>query len=423
MRSKTLLSKKFFYILILLLPLNLGKHFVFISSYVWGILSDYLMPTIYIQDILVLSILFLWFFEKGFPSKETILCFLNRKSPQAIILFVCSLVFSLLLFRRFPSSLEIFLRIFIYSLLSFYISYEVVLEKDFKIILKLLSFGLILLSIVSILQFIKQGAVFNNYLFFGEQPYSSATWGVAKESVLGVTRVPAYGFFRHPNILGGFLSIVLIWVYAGLEIMKKEKGVLITSFCLGLVSLLLTFSYVAWAGFLTGLLSYLFIRYYKKINYEEKKKRILVIFLGMIFLVNIITPLFINFRSDSLNRRGSLLITSIKVIQKYPLFGVGPGNFVSFVEDFRFMQPVHNIFFLIFSEYGVFSLLLFICVLTLAVKKSLNLNYLFLFLITILQIIFEGSLDHYFWTIHQTLLLLWIVLGLVFTRRGAAEGR
>jgi len=421
MRTKIVLSKRLFFILILLLPLNLGKHFVLKSSYVWGILSDYLIPTIYIQDIFILTILLLWLFEKGFPSKQTVLNFLNRKSSQAVILFICSLFFSLLLSQRFSSSLGIFLRTLAYSLLSFYISHEIAPEKDFKVILKLLSFGLILLFVVSLSQFIKQGAVFNNYLFFGEQPYSSTTWGVARESVLGFTRVPAYGFFRHPNVFGGFLSIILIWVYAGFEIERKKARFFKIVFCLGLVSLILTFSYVAWVGFLIGLFSFLFIRQYKKINYEEKKKRILNIFLGMVFIVNIISPLFINFQSDSLYRRGSLFITSVEVIKKHFLFGVGPGNFVAFVKDFRFMQPVHNIFFLIFSEYGVFSLLLFIYVLTLAIKKSLNPGYFFLFFISVLQIIFEGSLDHYFWTIHQTHLLFWIVLGFVFTENSVKQ--
>jgi O-antigen ligase len=103
------------------------------------------------------------------------------------------------------------------------------------------------------------------------------------------------------------------------------------------------------------------------------------------------------------------------VIGKFPLFGVGPGNFVTFINDFRFIQPVHNIFLLIFSESGLFSFVFFVLIMALATKQSLTKGYFSLFLISLLQVTFEGSLDHYFWTIHQTLLLMWLLLGLVFS--------
>ena len=50
-------AKKLFFLLILLLPLNLGKHFVIKDSYVLGLLIDYLIPTIFVQDILVFLII------------------------------------------------------------------------------------------------------------------------------------------------------------------------------------------------------------------------------------------------------------------------------------------------------------------------------------------------------------------------------
>ena len=51
--NKENLDKLVFYLLIIFLPINLGKHFEILDSYVWGFLSDYLIPTVYVQDILV----------------------------------------------------------------------------------------------------------------------------------------------------------------------------------------------------------------------------------------------------------------------------------------------------------------------------------------------------------------------------------
>jgi len=407
------ISKKLFFVSVLLLPLNLGKHFEIMDSYVWGILSDYLVPVLYIQDLLIIGILGFWLYEKGIPSRETINDFLNNRVNQVIVLLIFSVGFSVAGSDRLISSAAIFLRLVLYILLFFYIVYEVSLEKDFPVVIKLLSLNVMFLSVLALGQFLKQGALFNNYLFFGEQPYSIWTWGIDREMVFGALRVPAYGLFRHPNIFGGFLSIVLLWM---VSFIKKNRLVLF-AFFIGLVGLFLTFSFVAWAGFLTGLLSYFYIRQYGETFVEDKKKRITVIFITMFLLVNILAPLLVNFQQPSFFRRGSLYLSSLSLIVKNPLFGVGPGGFITGLGDMRFTQPVHNIFLLVFSECGIFSFLLFLFLFYLAVKKMINPSYFFIFLISLLQIVFMGSLDHYFWTIHQTLILMWMTLGLSSLKR------
>jgi len=53
-------SVLFFYLLILFLPTQLGRHFFFDFSFVSGIRIDYLAPTIYLTDILVLLLFIAW---------------------------------------------------------------------------------------------------------------------------------------------------------------------------------------------------------------------------------------------------------------------------------------------------------------------------------------------------------------------------
>src|SRR5476651_2543095 len=57
------LSLLFFYLLILFLPTQLGKHFWPNFSFVYGIRVDYLSPTIYISDILFVLLFFLSIFS------------------------------------------------------------------------------------------------------------------------------------------------------------------------------------------------------------------------------------------------------------------------------------------------------------------------------------------------------------------------
>ena len=57
-------QKIVFWWLILLLPSQLGKHFWFDFSQVLGLRIDYLAPTLYLTDVLVIFLLLLWFWEK-----------------------------------------------------------------------------------------------------------------------------------------------------------------------------------------------------------------------------------------------------------------------------------------------------------------------------------------------------------------------
>jgi hypothetical protein len=63
-------SKLLFFLLVLIIPLNVGKHVVLRESYVSGLLVDYLIPTIYVQDIVALLLLLAAVVE-AFNSKKT----------------------------------------------------------------------------------------------------------------------------------------------------------------------------------------------------------------------------------------------------------------------------------------------------------------------------------------------------------------
>ena len=54
------LQRWIFYWLVFLIPSNLAKHWPQSWSYVNGILVDYLIPTVYLTDILVVALLVLW---------------------------------------------------------------------------------------------------------------------------------------------------------------------------------------------------------------------------------------------------------------------------------------------------------------------------------------------------------------------------
>ncbi|MBU1132732.1 O-antigen ligase family protein [Patescibacteria group bacterium] len=410
------ISKKLFYLLILLLPINLGKHFEYSFSYVWGLLVDYLVPTIYTQDILVFLIIAFWLVEKGFPSRQELRKVFERKEFPALIFFIFSIFLSTLSAERFIPSIYFFGRTLLYIGLFLYVMFEST-EETFSKILKMFGISVVFLGVLGIIQYIRQGAVFNDYLFFGEQPYSFSTWNIAKEKFLGVSKVASYGTFRHPNTFGGFLAIVLVWIFSNI----KSKKEYIIPFVLGLVALVFTFSYTSWIVLVLGLLLYIIFSLGK-----PKLRRWVVSGVFIITSLLLFLPILgENFpfltKYPSFYRRSNLLSATYKIADLNPLFGVGANNFTILVDrfmpkspDLRFTQPVHNIFILIFTESGIFAFLSFVILLYLGTKKSLKLRFFVIPLVSLIQILLLGSLDHYLYTAHQTQLLFWIILGLSF---------
>ncbi|MFC1756169.1 hypothetical protein ACFLZK_02135, partial [Patescibacteria group bacterium] len=78
--------------------------------------------------------------------------------------------------------------------------------------------------------------------------------------------------------------------------------------------------------------------------------------------------------------------------------------------DVRFAQPPHNMFVLLFAEAGVLALMSFTLFIFRKIKASCRND---LFFISMLQILFLGVFDHYFFTIHQPQLLFWLILGFI----------
>ncbi len=410
------LSKYFYFILIFLIPVNLGKHFEVLSSYINGVAIDYITPTVYIQDILVFTILILWFISGGLYrfiySEDN---FLERKEIIVSILFVFSVFLSTLSSLRFLPSFYAWSRMFIYFLLFLYSLSEVRVEDNFFKILDIVFVSLTLISILGVGQFFNKGSIFNNYLFLGEQPYTLSTPNITVKNFLGKSVVPSYGLFRHPNTFGGYLSLMLLWL---IPFLKQRKRYLIP-LVLGILSLFFTFSYISWVSFIFGVFAHFVLS--KSVGNTHNKKQILSGTVVALCLFLLVLPLFKNVDSKdpSVYRRINFSKASYRMIRDRPLFGVGFNNSVILMDsyntdsnDISFVQPVHNIFLLVFSECGVLSFLLFCLFLILIVEKLINSSYFYVFFVSILQILILSSFDHYFITMHQTFLLLWVVLGL-----------
>jgi len=404
-----------FYILLFLLPTQLGRHFFFDFSYVSGLRSDYLAPVLYVTDLLIFSILFTFFFIK---HKKNI----RKKQTPLVIVYSLYLLFSIIFVPLNKwAAIYKFIKLTEFFLLG-YVTVKIK-PKIFHVI-SVLSIGSFYSSVVAIWQFIIQKSIGGYLWFMGERTFNSLTPGIALGSWGGRSFLRPYATFPHPNVLGGFLSLVLTYVIYTLtnhyKVMKKTWllfYMLVT--ILGVITLVITFSRLAWASFLVGVFCLLILRKKDAYKWLQSKKTFLLIILYLIILSSVVILIFISLNEKSIIERKELIQVALSMIASKPLFGVGLNNFivqvkfyVPYIKNTYLLQPVHNVYLLIFSELGFvgfFLTLLGISVLLLRSLKSRQIVF-----ISIVQLFFLGMFDHYLFTLQQGMLLFTVIASLAF---------
>ncbi len=404
--------KYVFYLVVLFLPINLGKHFIFNYAYVNGLLVDYLIPVIYLQDLLVVIFIFLSIiaFKKNLLSVSPAL----NNYLRLLIFFILSYVFSTLISANKVVSISYATRSLLYALFSICTISFLTMYVPFKNILKILFVSVIFICTLGLLQTIKQSSIFNNYLFFGEQPYTVSTYGIAKEHIHDFVFVPPYATFRHPNVFAGFLTIIIIWFLHQYITSREKRYLFITLFGVCLITLTLSINSIA-------TLAFGFISLFSITVYNLKLKKLLLslsftIFFVMITVFSVLPYLSDNYfnANPSFYRRTYLGNITTSSIQKSPYFGYGANTNVYYISkvsnffDMKYMQPVHNIFLLLLFENGIYGLATFLFLLGFCIYLSIKRDTIFY--VSIFQLMLLGLFDHFIFTHHQTNLLMWLTL-------------
>src|SRR3990167_9488867 len=182
-----------FYLIVFLIPANLAKHFPLASSYVGGSLVDYLIPTLYLTDILIILLLV-------FKPIKSI--------PKPIIVFLLCLLPSVIFSASPIPAIYKWVKFCEMGLLAAWVRenrISIHIARATKIVILTVIFQ----SVLALGQWFNQGSLVG-YWFLGEQPYSAATPGIDKITWLdGSLKIPPLGTTPHPNVLAGFLVVAL----------------------------------------------------------------------------------------------------------------------------------------------------------------------------------------------------------------------
>lgn len=419
------LHRQLFLLLLLLLPVQLGKHFWPEFSLVLGIRVDYLSPTIYLTDLLVVGILISWGLESLNKLKTQIA---NLKSTSKILklLLFLSPVFliNILVAKNQPAAFYKLAKIIEFVLLGFYIARN---RYKLSALRYPLAIAVVYSSLIALVQFFKQASLGGVFWWLGERTFNAGTPGIAKAIIDGQLLMRPYATFPHPNVLAGFFLVSLILTAPLL--LKRNRLLFTFYFLLVSTALILSFSRSAW--FVGLLMAGIFLvkKFVKRPKFIILNSLFTIIFLGGIFLFK--SKLF---SEEAFWQRLDLTRSALLMTQIFPLFGVGLNNFIVRLPEFwslsgqtYLLQPVHNIYLLIAAETGLVGLAIFLWFLVLTFRQLAINNSgearsrpaRQQLTIALTAILLLGFFDHYWLTLQQTQLMFTIILGLAWTRERA----
>lgn len=387
-------------LLVFCIPSNLFLVLNENQGYVNGFRIDYLIPKLFLTDLLAIVIILLG----STLARHSLHAVLKKIFTNKILLVLVSLLIFAQCFAIIPA-------VSFFTLLKCveYFFLLLVLALNWRIIPQIFITAAVTLVLAAQAIFASYqhlaGRSLTPYWLFGESQLNESMIGLARGSFNGAERLLAYGTTPHPNILAGItvlLSVILISQY------KYKKLFLLTILMDNILIIFLTQSWSALLALLLGIIGIYGNRYIKQnIVY-------------LIIFCTLLTPFFLllfqPLQAPSITRRIVLNNAALHTFVSHPVIGVGLGNFTAVVEKMmvntefvRFIQPTHNVAMLLLAETGLVGILLGIYILRIFNRK-------YGLLAPGLALIPLCALDHYLITTQVGMLGLLIFL-LFFTKK------
>lgn len=430
-------EKTFFFALLFFLPFQ--TRFILVSEPAF---LEWTSISLWGTDILLLGLMLFWF------SQRPTLSF--SKADFALGVFVGMTFVSALAAENRALGFYAAGRVAEMAIFFYYLEHNLRRYKLSFIITALLAAG-VLQAFLGIGQFALQ----SDLGLLNIEPGALGGWiyGVANFFTASGKYIRAYGTTPHPNVLAVFLlgtiTVLLRVIARSPERSEGRRGNLgagpgvnlAASDVLqwGILFLLifaffLTFSRAVITVGSVGLFAYVLWRFASRrsdILTKLKAANVLLVVLASYALViGLLWPeLKARFqfsrREEAVEFRIASSESAWDIIKKYPLLGVGPGNFIPHIRQFaedapRFkpadgLQPVHNLYLLVASETGVLGFVAFVAFFAFLAfqfwraKPGLRAP-LVIFLVTLGLL---AGADHYFWTLQQGRLLWWLGWGII----------
>ncbi|OGY45242.1 MAG: hypothetical protein A2731_01850 [Candidatus Buchananbacteria bacterium RIFCSPHIGHO2_01_FULL_39_8] len=455
----------FFYLFIFLLPWQ--TRLIWQDAYLNGFVWEYGRFSLYGTQLLLWLILFcylVWLFTSRHLEKLNFQQVLRRLKNLSVFTYWLIIVFILV------SGLSLF-----WSLntdLAYYRWFILVQAITMMAMVLMFDFKLEKIAVAWVAAAAIQG-VFGIWQFFAQFVPANKWFGLALHlptvpgSIILQTNVErwlrAYGALPHPNILGGFLVIaVMFLLYLSFIAQRRSQRIFVLVSLLSIIpALFFTFSRSAWIAIIVSLIVlgfWLFKRREHLWNQTFLKMFLLTCLMVIILGFNLRGPLLTRLTGDqdlevaSIYLRMAFTEQAFKLIQDNPWGGVGIGNYTLGVYQKingswpgYYYQPVHNIYLLVLAETGILGAIIFYSIIFLLIWSRLlkffykkvvgiptksgfllrnkadgatstsHLQGMIVFL-CLVSILIISLFDHYFWSLEFGVLIFWLILGLNLKR-------
>jgi len=415
------LARIFFYLFFAFLPFQIDALVVMQDVYISGFFNPYSSHFIYLTDVFLLISLVL--LSLSFVFREKVadgLKFFGSGKKSALIIFLYVGVFLVLNFVSLLSSVDSLNTLLNCVRLSEFVIVFLFVRAGFVDIKKLLYVFIGVVSAVAfigIFQYVFQESL--GLRFLGEPVISSDKLGVAKVGVADGNFLRIYGTFSHPNIFAGYLSFAIFFI---IYCFKDAKVLFSTLFLVCSIAFVLTFSRSAFLAMFVGLFLYYVVSNVKISFRNVVLWMSLILFFIVVFDLSsvLLDRIFIG-DAGSFDER-SIYFSASKSMFFDNIFGVGLGNFTLVLQEYVnvklqpwLIQPVHNIFLLVFNEIGVLGGMSFIALFVYLFSRLFTRKDRFSYVLMSLWafIIVVGFFDHYFVSLYHGNALFWLYVGLV----------
>ena len=422
------LHRLLFYIYLFLIPIQTRILYKPEKAYIGWYFDYHLAFFLYLSDIVLFACLVAWIMFDGLKQEQ-----IHKNRLFALIL--AFLILSLItLFHVKHGDLGIYqvVKWLEFFLIALYIMNTFINKRDFHIGMIVIFISAVFQAGMGWLQFHMQHMIGWNFL--GEYIAPKGTAGLSALDTAVGKIIRAYGTMPHPNILGAFLILGLIcglYLFSSSFIKTTENkdetrnriyvsvGLIII-----LIGIFATFSRMAWLAAALAIIS--FVSYYL---WNKKKSEALLIFIvvavscATIFVLypNLLRARITENNQVSINDRYFFNTLGWNIGSRFPIFGVGVGNYIDTLRDTYQLQPwqhqpPHNIFIFIFAELGVLGAGLFIFILFeifRRIKEIFSDTLSFSLVLIGILFLLMSQFDHYFVTIQQGRLMFATVLGLI----------
>lgn len=270
----------------------------------------------------------------------------------------------------------------------------------------------------------------------GEFDLNPLRSGVSVIEADGIRWLRPYGLASHPNIYAGFIAVGLL-AAASLSLSRQHILRLLSGGALlvGWWLLLLSFSRGAWVGITVGglLLAGLSLYYLPDMRRTAAALLALLLAMGLIFLV-LYSPLVFTraglgadretLEIQSVEDRALFYQIGFEAVRRYPLQGVGAGNFPWYASFYLASEMnarirgnnIHNVYLSAQAELGLPGTISLLVMLIAGIRSGITRadwkhdHYRWALLAGGVSLAIIGLFDHYPWTMLHFQILWWGLL-------------